>query len=245
MSLNNRYDFALIFDVKDGNPNGDPDAGNMPRMDAETGHGLVTDVALKRKIRNFVTLIKGYESPFDIYVKEKAVLGRAHREAFAELNISLGEESRIPIPESMLAAFEDFTFPEGLEIGEDDDENSVLVVAADADIKSIKAALKESKPSKEVKSFIDSCLKGVKARKPKPLGQIGPGQIARNPHAASTSSRVMCRRMRLGMRSGSKWQCTASRTWVCNSGRVSASVKMSAPMARATKPPSGASSTTK
>ena len=166
-NLANRYDFVLVFDVRDGNPNGDPDAGNMPRMDAETGHGLVTDVALKRKIRNFVTLIKGYESPFDIYVKEKAVLGRAHREAFAELNISLGEESRIPIPESMLAAFEDFTFPEGLEIGEDDDENSVLVVAADADIKSIKAALKESKPSKEVKSFIDSCLKGVKARKPK------------------------------------------------------------------------------
>ena len=58
MSLNNRYDFTLIFDVKDGNPNGDPDAGNMPRMDAETGHGLVTDVALKRKVRNFVALVK-------------------------------------------------------------------------------------------------------------------------------------------------------------------------------------------
>lgn len=167
MSLNNRYDFALIFDVRDGNPNGDPDAGNMPRMDAETGHGLVTDVALKRKVRNFVTLVKGYESPFDIYVKEKAVLGRAHKEAFSELNISLGEESRILIPESILEALEEFTLPEGLEISEDDDENSILVVAADADIKTIKAALKEEKPSKEIKSFIDSCLKGVKARKPK------------------------------------------------------------------------------
>ena len=58
MNLTNRYDFVLIFDVKDGNPNGDPDAGNMPRLDAESGHGLVTDVSLKRKIRNFVGLVK-------------------------------------------------------------------------------------------------------------------------------------------------------------------------------------------
>ena len=57
-SLANRYDFVLVFDVKDGNPNGDPDAGNMPRLDAESGHGLVTDVSLKRKVRNFVGLVK-------------------------------------------------------------------------------------------------------------------------------------------------------------------------------------------
>ena len=57
MNLTNRYDFVLIFDVKDGNPNGDPDAGNMPRLDAESGHGLVTDVSLKRKVRNFVGLV--------------------------------------------------------------------------------------------------------------------------------------------------------------------------------------------
>ena len=58
MNLTNRYDFLLLFDVKDGNPNGDPDAGNLPRLDAETGHGLMTDVALKRKVRNFVNLVK-------------------------------------------------------------------------------------------------------------------------------------------------------------------------------------------
>ena len=58
MSLSNRYDFVLLFDVKDGNPNGDPDAGNLPRLDAETGHGLVTDVALKRKVRNFVAMTR-------------------------------------------------------------------------------------------------------------------------------------------------------------------------------------------
>jgi CRISPR-associated protein Csd2 len=60
--LANRYDFVLIFDVKDGNPNGDPDAGNMPRLDAESGHGLVTDVSLKRKVRNFVGLVKEQDS---------------------------------------------------------------------------------------------------------------------------------------------------------------------------------------
>ena len=61
MTLTNRYDFALLFDVKDGNPNGDPDAGNLPRTDAETGHGLVTDVSLKRKARNFVAMSKDQE----------------------------------------------------------------------------------------------------------------------------------------------------------------------------------------
>jgi CRISPR-associated protein Csd2 len=71
MSLTNRYDFVLLFDVKDGNPNGDPDAGNLPRMDAETGHGLVTDVSLKRKVRNFVGMAKGEQPPYEIYVKEK------------------------------------------------------------------------------------------------------------------------------------------------------------------------------
>jgi CRISPR-associated protein Csd2 len=82
MALNNRYDFILLFDVKDGNPNGDPDAGNLPRMDAETGRGLVTDVSLKRKVRNFVGLVKGEQPPFEIYVKEKAVLNNQNKRAY-------------------------------------------------------------------------------------------------------------------------------------------------------------------
>lgn len=82
MSLNNRYDFVLLFDVKDGNPNGDPDAGNLPRLDAETGHGLVTDVCLKRKVRNYVGLTKGETPPHEIYVKEKAVLNKQHERAY-------------------------------------------------------------------------------------------------------------------------------------------------------------------
>jgi len=73
MALNNRYDFVLLFDVKDGNPNGDPDAGNLPRIDAETGCGLVTDVCLKRKVRDYVALAKGLTKRFDIWVKSKSL----------------------------------------------------------------------------------------------------------------------------------------------------------------------------
>ncbi|KQP38073.1 type I-C CRISPR-associated protein Cas7/Csd2 [Pseudorhodoferax sp. Leaf274] len=88
MPISNRYDFVLLFDVKDGNPNGDPDAGNLPRLDAETGHGLVTDVSLKRKVRNFVGMVKDCQRPYDIYVKEKGVLERLHREAYKEIGAS-------------------------------------------------------------------------------------------------------------------------------------------------------------
>jgi CRISPR-associated protein Csd2 len=78
----NRYDFVFLFDVRNGNPNGDPDAGNMPRMDAETGHGLVTDVAIKRKIRNYVAMARGDTPGYDIYMQERAVLNRAHERAY-------------------------------------------------------------------------------------------------------------------------------------------------------------------
>jgi CRISPR-associated protein Csd2 len=82
MSLTNRYDFVLLFDVTNGNPNGDPDAGNLPRLDAETGNGLVTDVSLKRKVRTFVGMTKGQQPPFEIYVKEKAILNNQHKRAY-------------------------------------------------------------------------------------------------------------------------------------------------------------------
>jgi CRISPR-associated protein Csd2 len=82
-----RYDFVYLFDVKDGNPNGDPDAGNLPRVDPETGQGLVTDVCLKRKIRNFVGLVKEEQPPYEIYVKEKAVLNLQHTRAYEALEL--------------------------------------------------------------------------------------------------------------------------------------------------------------
>lgn len=102
MSLNQRFDFVLIFDVQDGNPNGDPDAGNMPRLDAETGHGLVTDVALKRKVRNFVGLVKDQEERaptegekrFEIYVREKAILNQQHERAYSALNLAAAPEEQ-------------------------------------------------------------------------------------------------------------------------------------------------------
>lgn len=75
--LKNRIDFVYIFDVQDGNPNGDPDAGNLPRVDAETGMGLVTDVCIKRKVRNYVQVAKGCAKGYDIFIKEKAVLNKS------------------------------------------------------------------------------------------------------------------------------------------------------------------------
>ena len=87
--LKNRYDFMLVFDVKDGNPNGDPDAGNLPRVDSETGEGLVTDVCLKRKVRNYVQLTKGSEGGYDIFVKEKAILNKEIEKAYSDLAIDL------------------------------------------------------------------------------------------------------------------------------------------------------------
>jgi len=79
--IQNRYDFLYLYEVKNGNPNGDPDAGNAPRMDHETGHGYVSDVCLKRKIRNFITLEKQGAEGYDIYVKEKAILNDQHQRA--------------------------------------------------------------------------------------------------------------------------------------------------------------------
>lgn len=85
--LKNRIDFVYIFDVQDGNPNGDPDAGNLPRVDAETGMGLVTDVCLKRKVRNYVQVAKNYVDGYDIFIKEKAVLNKAIDSAHDEESV--------------------------------------------------------------------------------------------------------------------------------------------------------------
>ena len=90
-NIQKRYDFMLLFDVKDGNPNGDPDAGNLPRIDAESGHGLVTDVCLKRKIRNYVALKHSEQSPYSIFIKEKSVLNNTIEQAYKALDINLNE----------------------------------------------------------------------------------------------------------------------------------------------------------
>jgi len=93
--LNNRYEFVFLFDVENGNPNGDPDAGNLPRIDPETNFGIVTDVCLKRKIRNYVEIVKNHEPPFKIYVREKAVLSTVQGEAYEAPEVSnLKDESQ-------------------------------------------------------------------------------------------------------------------------------------------------------
>lgn len=91
-TINQRYDFVYYFDVKDGNPNGDPDAGNLPRIDPETGMGIVTDVCLKRKVRNYVLMTKEGKPPFDIFVKEKAVLNLLIDEAYEEQSVKKKEK---------------------------------------------------------------------------------------------------------------------------------------------------------
>lgn len=86
-AIANRYEFVILFDVENGNPNGDPDAGNMPRIDPESGLGLVTDVCLKRKIRNYVEMVKEDEAGWRIYIKDNIPLNRSDAEAYAYLNV--------------------------------------------------------------------------------------------------------------------------------------------------------------
>ena len=90
--LKNRIDFVYIFDVQDGNPNGDPDAGNLPRVDAETGMGLVTDVCLKRKVRNYVQIAKGQVDGYDIFIKEKAVLNTLIDKAHDDSEVKVAKD---------------------------------------------------------------------------------------------------------------------------------------------------------
>lgn len=86
--IKNRYEFVILFDVENGNPNGDPDAGNMPRIDPETGYGLVTDVCLKRKIRNYVEIVKEDEAGYGIYIKEDVPLNRSDNKAYEYLGVN-------------------------------------------------------------------------------------------------------------------------------------------------------------
>ena len=86
--IKNRYEFVILFDVENGNPNGDPDAGNMPRVDPETGLGLVTDVCLKRKIRNYVETVKEDSTGYRIYIKDGVPLNRSDAEAYVQLDVT-------------------------------------------------------------------------------------------------------------------------------------------------------------
>ena len=94
-AIKNRYEFVVLFDVENGNPNGDPDSGNMPRIDPESGLGLVTDVCLKRKIRNYVETVKEDAKGYKIYIKEDVPLNRSDREACESLGITETEDKKV------------------------------------------------------------------------------------------------------------------------------------------------------
>jgi len=93
-AIQNRYEFVFLFDVANGNPNGDPDNGNMPRIETQTQLGLVSDVCLKRKVRNYVDLVKGGEPPFAIYMQERAILNNQHKKGYEALGIE-------PVPKKL------------------------------------------------------------------------------------------------------------------------------------------------
>lgn len=136
--IKNRYEFVLLFDVKNGNPNGDPDAGNLPRIDPETGHGITTDVCLKRKIRNYVELVKKNESPYEIHVREGEFLSEHHKRAHKALD---DEKLHIHVPldlQSELSAYGDY--PEGVGF-----ENEGIYLQLSANIEKAKKAVGELK----------------------------------------------------------------------------------------------------
>ena len=105
--LKNRIDFVYIFDVQDGNPNGDPDAGNLPRVDAETGMGLVTDVCLKRKVRNYVQVAKQLTDGYDIFIKEKAVLNTLINNAHDDESVKAAKDKTMAARDVMCSKYYD------------------------------------------------------------------------------------------------------------------------------------------
>jgi len=124
-------------------------------------------IGVKRKVRNYVQIVKEFKEPYGIYIKEKAVLGRFHFETFRELGISTGEESRKPIPKELVETFEAISLPEGLSFAYSENEDGgELIVAPDADKKTIKERLKEEKPDKEISRIISAALKDAKPRRP-------------------------------------------------------------------------------
>jgi CRISPR-associated protein Csd2 len=144
--IDRRRDFVLFFDVQDGNPNGDPDAGNLPRVDPENGHGLVTDVCIKRKIRNYVLAAKGGLAPFEIYVMERSVLNQQHARGYDAQKIALVEPAEDLVPNDVDASALVGGVPEGFEVEEGEDDGTfVSRYDGTLDATALKAALKQIK----------------------------------------------------------------------------------------------------
>lgn len=169
---NKRHDFVLLFDVQDGNPNGDPDGGNMPRTDPETMQGLVTDVSLKRKIRNFVLayaqdLPEAERSRFNIYVENRGVLNAQHRKAYSALKIPLSEPVRVEVQdETLRLELQEGGLPEGFTL-EDDSDAFVLVYSGELEPALLKGNLEDYKEIASPTAFkmLDALSKKAKTVK--------------------------------------------------------------------------------
>ena len=126
-AIKNRYEFIYLFDVKNGNPNGDPDAGNAPRQDYETGKGLVTDVCLKRKIRNYVDITKNNQAPYEIHVREGAFLSEHHKRAHLAIE---NETIQMMVPNDLVNEFKAFeSYPDGVVFSNKESERPCLVLS--------------------------------------------------------------------------------------------------------------------
>lgn len=126
-AIRNRYEFVYLFDVKNGNPNGDPDAGNAPRQDYETGKGLVTDVCLKRKIRNYVDITKNNQAPYEIHVREGAFLSEHHKRAHLAIE---NETIQMIVPDDLVNEFKAFeSYPDGIVFYNKDGERPCLLLS--------------------------------------------------------------------------------------------------------------------
>jgi CRISPR-associated protein Csd2 len=170
MIIDKRCDFVLLFDVQDGNPNGDPDAGNLPRVDPETGHGLVTDVCLKRKVRNYVLTAKKGQAPHEIYVKEGSVLNQQHARGYQARNIQLATPVEAPIPKDLLGDPGSLVgaLPDGFAVEKGDEEGSFLSrYEGNLDKAEIKEALEmiQDLHGPEVAKHFGDLTKKTKSRK--------------------------------------------------------------------------------
>ncbi len=190
--MKHRYDFIYLFDCTDANPNGDPDAGNMPRIDTYTGQGLTTDVMLKRKIRNYVLMTHPEQEGLGIYVAEGAVLGRAHTEAFKKLGINIGVDVTKVITEEIHDRLNELGLPEGLRAEPGEDDDFLLILEGTADKKIINEWIKESGISKDDSKLIKDLAKEAKPRKPtRDETKDGRGQMCKDFYDIRTFGAVM------------------------------------------------------
>lgn len=182
-----RHDFVLIFDVTDGNPNGDPDAGNLPRTDPETMQGLVTDVALKRKVRNFVSTVSADEKDSEqssrnkIFVEHRGVLNDQIRRAYTEQGMSTGTPASDTVPDGILEILRDLasTLPSAFAFQDkDEDELAKLTFSGELTKDELKEALDEM--GEELEKPVRSFLEKVAGQSKKPDKSRANAERARN-----------------------------------------------------------------